>query len=429
MSSSYYLSVFDNAGNQLERFADFISLESRQQVNIPGYIEFVISADHASIANINHFTLIKLYRKNTDVAMGWTLENYGLVLSREWSYDPLLGYVFKVIAVHPLWLLSTRHVAWKAGSADRSKFTAQPAETIAKSLVLYNITSTATIAAGRECEGSYTAVPVTTQADAATGASLEWFCAYQNLLETLQQLSIVGGGDFNLVPSGSGYEFRWYNGQLGIDRSASVLFSSERGNLANAVYTFDRREEKTVAIIGGQGEGSLRMVAIRQGLDYNEDDNVLEGFVYAVNTVTFPGLQAQGDRYLLKKRAVPKLTFDVIQTASQFYGLHYFVGDLVTVRNPYTLVDTVCKVADVLISLKVYSPEVVKIYLEPAGQQEISDLDDQVNVINTTDNMPNDTLDGQFFTTTDYNFALDADLFTASYLADDVSGGDFAPYP
>lgn len=428
MSSSYYLAVFDTDSNQVERFADVIELTSYSRVNVPGYIEFVISASHAAIANISHLTLIKLYRKNTDLALIWTLENYGFVLSRAWSYDPALGFVFKVIAVHPLWLLSTRHIAWKAGAVNRSKFTSQPAETIAKALVTYNITSAATIAAGRECDGSLTPMPVTVQADAGSGESLEWYCAYQNLLETLQQLASVGGGDFNLVPSGSGYEFRWYNCQLGTDRSSSVLFSSERGNLANPIYSLDRREEKTVAIVGGQGEGPLRMVAIRQGLDY-ATHNASEAFLYAVHIATWSGLQSHADRYLLRKRAVPVLSFDVVQTASQFYGLHYFVGDLVTVRNPFTLVDTVSKVAEVTINLKLDSPERVKVKLKPAGQQHISDLVDQFNAIQVSDNKPNDTLDGYEFTSTDYAYTVDADLFTSNYIIDDVSGGEFTPAP
>ena len=78
----------------------------------------------------------------------------------------------------------------------------------------------------------------------------------------------IGLGDFDVVPYDTGYEFRWYTGQLATVRTANILFAVERGNMANPVYKLDNREEKTIAIVGGQGLGAVRNVIVRQGSGY-----------------------------------------------------------------------------------------------------------------------------------------------------------------
>jgi len=122
MSSSYYLSI-DYHGDQIARFSDFLDLHSYREVNGIGFISFSLSVDHLAIPNIEHLTKISLWRKDTSIP--WYLENFGFILSRKWSFDPIKGKLLTCIAVHPNWILSTRYVAWKAGTVNRSNFTAQ----------------------------------------------------------------------------------------------------------------------------------------------------------------------------------------------------------------------------------------------------------------------------------------------------------------
>ena len=359
MASSYYLSI-DYHGDQISRFSDFIDLQSYREVNGIGFISFSLSADHLAVSNIEHLTKISLWRKDTSVP--WYLENFGFVLSRKWSHHLTYGNILTCIAVHPNWILSTRHVAWKAGTVNRSKFTAQKVETIAKTLVLYNATGVATVANGRIRDGSYVAWGMNVEADGAHGPTIDYYCAYYNLLETLQKLSVIGVGDFDMVSYVAGYEFRWYDGQLGTDRTTTTLFAVERGNMANPVYALDNRAEQTIALVGGQGEGAARNVVVRQGSGYSITNDI-EHFLYATHIVTTAGLQSEGDRYLLNHKAINSLSFDVLQTFSTQYGLHYFLGDKVTIRNPYTLVDAIAKVTSVSISLRPYEPDSIKISL------------------------------------------------------------------
>ena len=357
MSSSYYISI-DYHGDQIHRFSNFLELQSYREVNGLGFISFSLSADHSAIADITHLTKISLWRKDTLIP--WYLENIGFVLARKWTFDPVKGKVFSCIAVHPNWILATRIVAWKAGTANRSKFTAQKVETIAKTLVNYNATGLALASAGRIRDGNYVAWGMNVEADAFHGPSIDYYCAYYNLLETLQKLAVIGLGDFDMVPYVTGYEFRWYDGQLGTDRSTTTLFSVDRGNIANPVYNLDNRAEQTIALVGGQGEGAARNVVVRQGAGYTTTNDI-EKFLYATYIVTTAGLQAEGDRYLLNHEAINSLVFSVLQTYSTQYGLHYFLGDKVTIRNPFTLVDSVGKVTAVTITLLPDKPEKIEI--------------------------------------------------------------------
>jgi hypothetical protein len=53
-------------------------------------------------------------------------------------------------------------------------------------------------------------------------------------------------------------------------------------------------------------------------------------FYPATQYTTAAGLQAAGDVRLDELRARDDLTWDVIQTPGSLYGVHYFLGDLVT---------------------------------------------------------------------------------------------------
>lgn len=359
MSSLYYLSI-DYHGDQIGRFSDFIDLQSYREVNGIGFISFSISADHLAIPDLVHLTKVSLWRKDTSIP--YYLENYGFILSRKWSFHPTLGRILTCIAVHPNWILSTRIVAWKSGTVNRSKFINQRVETIAKTLVLYNATGVALASAGRIRNGNYVAWGMNVEADALHGPLIDYYCSYYNLLGALQKLSVIGVGDFDMVPYVAGYEFRWYDGQLGTDRTTTTLFAVECGNMFNPVYSMDNRAEQTIAIVGGQGEGVARDVVVRQGSGYSITNDI-EHFLYATYIVTTAGLQSEGDRYLLNHKAINSFSFNALQTFSTQYGLHYFLGDKITIRNPFTNVDTAAKVISSSITLLPFEPDNIKITL------------------------------------------------------------------
>ena len=96
-------------------------------------------------------------------------------------------------------------------------------------------------------------------------------------------------------------------------------------------YRHDRIDEKTVAIVAGQGEGADREVVIRTSAAYSAASDI-ETFCDGRNAASTAALQAEGDATLTEAQAAAQFSFSVVQTPSCFYGVHYDLGDLVTAR-------------------------------------------------------------------------------------------------
>lgn len=230
-------------------------------------------------------------------------------------------------------ILSWRVVAFGGLVTGKTKWLASRTETIMKNLVTWNLTTSATGANGRYLNGaaSYSLLGITmsVQADAAGGTIRDWFCEHRNLLQVLQDLAENGGGDFAVVMTGAGaFEFRFYAGQLGTDRSSTVVFGLNRANMANPVYREIAVGKPTTAIVGGDGPNDSRSVVTVLGTD--STNNQIETFVDARGFTTTTSLTDFGASQLYRTRTEKRLSFEVLQTPSSLYGRDYFLGDKVT---------------------------------------------------------------------------------------------------
>jgi len=355
--TSYYLSVFDTSGDLQAVLTDFTSLSYNRKVNAPGLLQFTLPGDHDLLKMIGDKYQVEVWRKPEGGQFGREL--IGIMRNIEYYYSDRSKAVLTCPGL--MSMLGWRIVNWYAGTNNRSAFTAKPAETIMKTLVDYNAGSAATTGNGRLRNGAIAGLTV--EADGANGNSKDWNCAYDNLLETLQDLALIAGGDFDLVKTSStSWQFCWYTGQLGEDRTAKAVFTLERGNMANPQYKVLRMGAKTVCTVGGRGEGSARVTAIRTGADYSADNDI-EMFANAVNCETTAGLQAAGDAALKDKQARESFGFDVLQTPATRYGMHYTLGDLVTAINPYTGGSMTLKITEASVSYTAKGEEKVAIQM------------------------------------------------------------------
>jgi hypothetical protein len=210
--------------------------------------------------------------------------------------------------------------------------------------VTYNCTASAASADGRRRDGDIPGFSV--EADSACGPRMDKDCAWGNVFDEIVDVAEVGNGDFDVVKTGSqNWEFRWYNEQLGDDVSGSLVFSTQLGNMANAKLSYDKSNEKTVAIVGGEGEEEERNVEVVYTDTYSASADY-EIFVDARNQSASDSRIASGCTKLQENRAKYELSFDVVQKSWCYYGLHYGLGDKVKVvyGNDYSacmLVDTV----------------------------------------------------------------------------------------
>jgi hypothetical protein len=358
VSTDYRLDILTAAGVKLAEVTDFWTLSYRRQVNAPGLLTFTLLSDHRVVPQLEHNSQVIVYRRNPTIGLDWTADFWGFFRAQKRSYSD--HDLFEARCPGILTMLSWRIVAWYAGTANRSSFQNAKAETIMKTLVSYNAGSSATTGNGRIRNGTISGISV--QADGAGGNTISIDCAWDNLLEVLQKIATIGGGDFDLVKTGAqAWEFRWYAGQRGTDRTTTLLFALERGNMAEPVYTYDRVDERTVALVGGQGEENQRSVVVRTGVDYSASNDI-EMFVDARNNSTTAGLNASGDTKLKETQAKQTFKFKVLQTPACYYGVHYQLGDLV--KAQYGLVNVTQKIVGVSVSLDRDGMEKIDVEME-----------------------------------------------------------------
>lgn len=356
MASIYRLDWYDDAGDLQYVMTDFTGLSVAQRVNSPGLGIISFRGDHDILGDLADRWKVEVWRKPADT---WAREFVGLYRYGRWQHgdqDRFTCYCPGILS-----LLGRRIVAWYAGTANRTTFSAVAAETIMKTLVTYNATASATTGNGRLRAGTnWPATEITVQADGANGNALTVGVSYKNLLEALQDLAPIAGGDFDLVQTAvNAYNFRWYTGQLGTDRSASVTFSMGMGNMANPTYEENRLEEFTVCIVGGQGELSDRAYATRTGDDYAAANDI-EIFLDATDMNSAAGLNSRGDKKLDDVKAQENFSFTALETPTTRYGIDYYLGDLVTGVNPFTGASSTLKVKAVQLGMNSKGAETVQ---------------------------------------------------------------------
>jgi len=337
-----------NPSNSDPTKGGFLELAYVNQVNAVGDCAFTLDGAHVALADLTDRAQVEVWRSDPDNNIAWYRDWSGFFLDEErWMADGLS--LFKAKCKGDQLLLNDRAVIFDADTSNRTAFVNAHAETIMKTLATYNCTASASVANGRDADGTITGVSV--EADGAGGNHLDWKCARDNLLETLQKMAAVAGGDFDVIKTGAAtWEFRWYTGQRGTDRTASVVFSLDHGNMAEPHYSKSRSGRITSVIVGGTGVASERLIAARTGNGYAASNNIEAFYNGSSQTPTASGLNALGDQYLFEHRDQEQFSFKVLKTPACLYGRDYFLGDKVTAK--FLTITTTPKIVSVGISAK-----------------------------------------------------------------------------
>ncbi len=329
MATQYQLRIYNRSGVIQQVITDPLYISYSKEVNAPGLLVVDLTADNAAIGTLDLDWQIEVWRRNTDQGIDWYCDFHAFWRGEQRRADADGAARYTMYCPGQMDLIARSIVAYPAAITGRSVFASNNAESIAKTLVTYNATSTGTTTDGRA--RTVTTSGVTVEGDASRGNVLDVTCAWRRLLETLQDIAKQGGGDFDLVKTAAAaWEFRWYPAQLGTDRSTTLRFALNYGNITNPALTRNHMPERTVAVVGGQGQESSRTMVVRTGANYDATYNAVETFVDARQQTTTAGLQVAGDVALYNAQTRNDLAFDVIQAPGAYYGLHYFVGDLVT---------------------------------------------------------------------------------------------------
>lgn len=355
MSSVYRVDFYNLSGTRVGQVTDFLSFTMTKRVNYPGVMQVTLVNHHPVFQALVRGYYAELWRKDPDHDVAWRKE-FGGIYRGSRSVWPLgenePGVPLRVVTVVGYnSLLADRVVAYPANTVLLSTFSNLPAESISKILVEYNLGAESDTANDRIVSNPYP--NLTVQTDAGGGKVLHWACAEDNLLQVLQDIAKVGGGDFDIVrTTGGNLEFRWYSGQLGTNRTGTLLFSMESGNMRNPVWIEDASQENTLAIVGGSGQNDSRTFITRQGTYFLTGTNSREIYVDARDVQNNTNLlNNRGDQQLKDREVKLDFEFEVVQTEACVYGRNYFLGDKAKARNPFTDSSVTVKVDEVSLTV------------------------------------------------------------------------------
>lgn len=333
MATEYEVRIYNAAGALqyiLVPRNGLIELAYTRKVNEVGLASVTVELANPVVTNLAKDWQIQILRSDAVSGIAWYTDFYGFFRASVLQTDENNVTRFTAHFACINHLLARSIVGYKAGVSNRSSFAGVVAETIAKTLVTRNATTSGTTADGRVRNVPTWGGYVSVQSDGATGASLSYTCPYRNLLTALQEVATLGGGDFQMVRTAArAWQFRWYNTLLGTNRTGSVLFSPGMNNVANPLLRRGRIDEATVAIAAGSDTGTARAISIYTGATYDASVNSLEMYIDARDQ-SGNTLADRAELRLEEQRSFDEFSFDVLQTSSTQYGLHYFLGDWVS---------------------------------------------------------------------------------------------------
>lgn len=186
---------------------------------------------------------------------------------------------------------------------------------------------------------------VSTQANLGAAPEVIKYPTWRNVLDTILEVcdfSFNAGTYLTaeiVAPSDSTLELRTFTGQRGVDRRAStgssLIFSSVRGNLENAVMTVDATEEITFTM----SLGAAPLVTERYTGKAHDTTRSGESPFGRIETIVDCN-DAPNDATLTNEaqsavrggRPVITAVADLVETDQCVRGIHYDFGDLVTVE-------------------------------------------------------------------------------------------------
>lgn len=263
-------------------------------------------------------------------------------LIRRWDYGE---HTTTVYGVHATELLTRRIINYYSGTSYTAKSTTT-ADNLIKAFVSQQLGSGIVTAdrIGSETQADISAW-LDIQANLSAAQSTSKAAAWRNLFDVVRELcdTSTQAGTYltaEIVAVGqSDLELRTYTGQRGVDRRASsgqpLIFSASRGNVENVVLTVDRTEEITFATAGGGGEKTARTTnstsdSTRMG---ESIFNRREAFTEDTNTIDTAVLLAIAQARVREGRPRITLSADLVETNACTRGVHFDLGDYVTIEH------------------------------------------------------------------------------------------------
>lgn len=330
----YQVRLLDNDNHVFAIYDDLVAVQYKKHVNHIGMCILTVPEGHDILNHLVRDLLIEIHLFPPVGGIPWGRDFIGIFRDRQIATDAN-GNIYHLLYVpDTIEILSRYVVAWPAGSGGKNHWTGQQLAVIANDVVRWNCTAEATIANGRLRDA--TVIHGLEDAGAIGGTDVVDYSVSpgRNVLDFLQEIAPICGFDFDVDRNPSFPEdlyVRQYAGQLGTDRSADVVFDLSLDNISSASLSFDGLREKTIAVVGGRGEGEDRTFMIRSGVNY-ASNNDYELWVDGRDREFDDELAALGDAVLGGYAARIQLQSGVAASLGWIYKRDFEHGDLVTTQ-------------------------------------------------------------------------------------------------
>lgn len=170
-------------------------------------------------------------------------------------------------------------------------------------------------------------------ATASVGSSVDVVAdRMEPLGDLMREIARVGGDiGFRTVQSGSQILFEVYQPA---DKSTEVLFGWNLGNLKYLMHE-ESAPTATTAVVGGQGEGAERALIERSNAADETAWGRFEKLVSRPGDLDAAVLNDDGDKLLAQEASTDRMVSAVADSHQQRYGVHYQVGDIVSVSTDH----------------------------------------------------------------------------------------------
>lgn len=198
---------------------------------------------------------------------------------------------------------------------------------------------------------------------------------YELLLEVVQECALRGNIDFRVRHDGLGF-FTFECANFGNDYTRSsqepfskfYMFNLDRGNILSPRMTFDRRDEKTVVYVFGQGpEIDREVVTVKSFARKDSMWNFIEDRTDARNNELgdYAGLYADGEFYIKDHAAKKILAFEISEVERVlYYNVRWSLWDLVT--GSYKGVETDLRIMGIRVALDEKGDKIDVVLAEPS---------------------------------------------------------------
>lgn len=332
---AYQARIYDASGNMIGLYDDLVSLNYRKILNGIGMAILTVPDTHPLIAQLVDDLLLQVNLIYLSPSNGiiYKQDFVGLYRDKQIATDDdgLSHYLLYFVGTNDV--LSRNIVAYPSGVNNKSQWTGQNIHVIAKQIVQNNCTSAlATTANGRLRNANPVRSLIANLGSGhdPTTPTINYSCAYRNVLEVVQELAQLGGFDFEVYfdkSSSNSLVYLQYD-LMGTDKHTTIIFDLSLDNIASANVDGERLREKTVAIVGGDGTGSGRTTSIHTGANQSASDDY-ELFIDARSSAS-PELDSIGDAKLDELTARTSVNVDISPSSGYLYNRDYDLGDLVT---------------------------------------------------------------------------------------------------